>query len=219
MVESTRPIVETSADGVFGGVPYSYALEDRCISGPYSESDAGPLAAEILAVQRSDALPVYESLAGLGADEFTVASSAVPGFRVFSGIPYPGPFGSLIIVTAMHHPDECLRFTEFLISVTPPDAIEFDGVNDWPAVAGIDAVDALRRLRTECMAMSREEAMQTFGEFGFRAPNGEIVEATTVAEACVAATQARSYALRITSPIGAVIVSNVFGQIFVEEIH
>lgn len=118
----------------------------------------------------------------------------------------------------MSHPNDCRRFTEFLINVDPPETIDLEGVDDWPAVAGADAVEALRRVRAECLAMSRDEAVRTFGAFGFRAADGGIVAATTHEEACTAATQARSYALRITSPIGAAIVSNVFGEIFVEEV-
>lgn len=210
-------VVEATVDGVFGGVPYSHALNDLCIVGQYFVSDAGPLADEIGIVQRSNAVPLYDPLPALAADEYTVFDSAVPGFEIFSDILEGGPYPSLLIATAMNHPDKCRRFTELLIDGDPPEVIVFERVDNWPAVAGADAVDALRRIRAECVAMSRDEAARTFGEFGFRAADGAIVAATTHEEACTAATQAQSYALRITSPIGASIVSNVFGEIFVEE--
>ncbi|MEO1223544.1 MAG: hypothetical protein AAFX92_04900 [Pseudomonadota bacterium] len=214
--EQTPTVVEAPVDGVFGGVPYSHALDDLCIVGQYFVSDAGPPADEIGIVQRSNAVPLYTPLPTLEADEYTVFDSAVPGFEIFSAILEPSPYPSRVVVTAMNHPDKCRWFSEFLIDVDPPEAVDIERVDDWLAVAGADAVDALRRIRAECVAMSREEAVRTFGAFGFRAANGAIVAATTHEEACTAATQARSYALRITSPVGAVIVSNVFGEIFVE---
>lgn len=206
-------------DGVFGGVPYSHALDDLCIVGQYSVSEAGPLADEIGVIQRSDALPVYERLLALEANDYAISDSAVAGFEVFAGVSNPGRFASFVIATAMNHPDKCRRFSECLFDVDPPEAVDLEGVDDWPAVAGVDAVEALRPIRAECVAMSRDEAARTFGAFGFRAADGAIVAATTHAEACTAATQARSYALRITSPIGTVIVSNVFGEIFVEGVN
>jgi len=200
----------------FGGVPSVIELEDRCVIGPYP---ADPLEIPIQIVQQNSAPNIYYRLPALEADNYAISDSAVPGFEIFSDLLYPDRFPAFVIVTAMNHPDECRRFTEFLIDADPHEAIEFEGVEDWAAVAGADAVRALQRIRTECMGMSREEAIRTFGDFGFRAPDGEILEATTPREACFAATQAWTYALRITTPDGAAIISNVFGEIFIEEIN
>jgi len=106
-----------------------------------------------------------------------------------------------------------------IVFTNRPESIEIMPVENWRAAAGVDAVRALDRLQDECAVMSPEEAEQRFGVSKLRTPEGEIVTIADTFDACGRAVRSHVFGMHIRGPSREIVFSNVFGEIFVEEMN
>ncbi len=94
-------------------------------------------------------------------------------------------------------------------------------VDDWTDSAGSDAVAAFETMRAECEALPGDEAMRRFGNPGRLMPGrgrGIVTAGPEVFLGCETALLSLAYAVRFRSPDGEIVVSNIYGDVFIEEV-
>lgn len=166
---------------------------------------------------RPGALTIYPSL---DPSEYTVNASTLPRFSISGGPERDDRVSEsfFIVASELARTRGCNAWAIIGILTDNPDAIEILPVGDWRVLAGEDAVDALDQLVTECTDLSAEEAFALFGDDTTHDPVFDLTRFQTSENVCRMAVQSLAYGLRIRSPDGEVIISNVFGQFFVEDL-
>ncbi|MEM8590196.1 MAG: hypothetical protein AAGG65_19225 [Pseudomonadota bacterium] len=158
-----------------------------------------------------------ERLGGQDRYRFTLEEGAVPAFHIFTGF---NPGEALFFASSMWRAPDCTRITVITLSTQRPEDVEFLPVDDWTDIAGSDAVAALEMLRARCEALPGDEAIREFGNPPRRTADGRLV---TTGESwffngCEGAVLSLAYAVRFRSPDGEIVVSNIYGDVFIEEI-
>ena len=147
---------------------------------------------------------------------FTIDESAVPAFHIFAGF---NPGEALFFASSMNRAPDCTRITTITISTQHPEDVEFLPVDDWTDTSGTDAIAAFEILRAECEALPRDEAMRRFGNPGELVPGRGILTAgRDVFLGCETALLSLAYAVRFRSPDGEIVVSNIYGDVFIEDL-
>ena len=87
-------------------------------------------------------------------------------------------------------------------------------------MAGSDAVAALEMLRARCEALPGDEAIREFGNPPRRTLDGglAITGEPLFFNGCEGAVLSLAYAVRFRSPDGEIVVSNIYGDVFIEEV-
>ena len=155
------------------------------------------------------------------ATRYTIDPSAVPDFSIVMEVLGPGSPGGLntiAIATHMERAIDCEKFLVIFIEAEQPDAVDILPVENWRAVAGEEAVNALDQLQTECEAQSRRDAIMKFGSPRVRSPEGDVQVVSDTSDICGIVTLSHVYALRVSGPDGDMIISNVLGRIYFEDL-
>ncbi len=169
--------------------------------------------------QSCDAPEGYaERLGGQDRYRFTIEEGAVPAFHIRTGF---NPGEALFFASSMIRAPDCTRITVIAVATQRPEDVEFLPVDDWTDMAGSEAVAAFEMLRAECEALPDDEAIREFGNPPRRTADGRL--ATTgdplhFFNGCEGAVLSLAYAVRFRSPDGEVVVSNILGDVFIEEI-
>lgn len=151
--------------------------------------------------------------------QYTIDATAVPRFSLSGGPVYGrSNVNAFIIASELDRATGCDTWAIVWIVTDDPAAIEILPVEDWRAVAGEAAVDTLDQLVADCIALPPEDAFSRFGDDRMQDPRFNRAAFQTRDDTCRMAVQSLAYGLRVRSPDGEVVVSNVFGQFFIEDL-
>lgn len=152
----------------------------------------------------------------IDATQYTIDPRAVPGFYIVAG-----EFDDiatddriLVVMSDMPSAPPCDRYRGFFARSDR----DIAPVANWEAVAGEDAINAVGHLERECIESSAEQAFDRFGISGPREPGAAGASESDSFAGCKAAIRSLVYAVHVSIPIGGFVVTNVFGDLYVEEL-
>lgn len=146
--------------------------------------------------------------------DFAIDSGANQYHELLSGTDDAGrPF----VLSSLRSAPECKQYTMITIIADAGDDVEVLPVQDWPEVAGSGALEALDGYREECESLSYEERSRRFGPATGRDTAGRVFAISDFSD-CSLGTVARVYSIRFRGQRSDLVVSNVNGEVFVEDL-
>lgn len=164
----------------------------------------------------------------LGAGEYTIGRDVVPRFTLIttpsharSESPWFSVGAELQRARRCPSLDDNQRLISLLVSTYSERADEYEllPVTDWAADAGPEAVEALADLEAACRSLTPYQALAEFGVPMRLTPDGGIEIRFDQEDSCYFATRSYAYAIRVRGPEADFVVSNIFGDVFVEGVE
>jgi hypothetical protein len=163
----------------------------------------------------------------LMAERYAIESDVVPNFVLFR-LPFSEEVENFQfnVEGALERALGCQTFSghqrvALLVTAFSRRASEYQllPVADWATQVNPEALEALASLEAECRELTPYEALIRFGVPMVRRPDGVVEVRFDRDDSCRLATRSYAYSFLISGPDSNLVVTNIYGQIFLEGIE